>query len=58
MIEDIALEICKWDRIKPLIWQTGCNHQIGTPEDWLPAEGMLCLCDRLIEVVNDPRKKS
>jgi len=37
-------ETCKWKRVAELVWQTGCDHQIGTPRQWEPIEGMACIC--------------
>lgn len=50
------METCKWKRIKDLVWQTECNHQIGTPRKWEPIEGMACICcKKPVEVVEDVR---
>jgi hypothetical protein len=52
-------ETCKWYRIKELIWQTGCEHQIGTPIEWEPVPGMACMCcKKPVEVVNDAGNES
>ena len=49
-------ETCNWYRIKDLIWQTGCDHQIGTPITWEPVEGMACMCcHKPVEVTHDAR---
>ena len=49
-------ETCKWIRIKDLIWDTECKHQVGTPRKWEPIEGMACMCcKKPVEVVNDGR---
>ena len=47
-------QTCKWQRVKELIWQTECDHQIGTPKSWEPIEGMSCFCcHKPIEVVEE-----
>jgi hypothetical protein len=50
----ILEETCKWQRTKPLIWETGCNHHIGTPRSWEPVPGMACMCcKKPLEVVEE-----
>jgi len=47
-------ETCKWQRTKPLIWETGCKHHIGTPRSWEPVPGMACMCcKKPLEVVDE-----
>lgn len=47
-------ETCKWKRVANLVWQTECNHQIGTPRQWEPVEGMACICcKKPVEVENE-----
>lgn len=47
-------ETCEWNRIKDLIWQTSCNHQVGTARSWEPVPDMACFCcHKPIEVKND-----
>lgn len=52
-------ETCKWHRIHELIWQTACDHQIGTPVEWEPVPGMACMCcTKPVEVDRDARSES
>lgn len=37
-------ERCPWYRISSLVWETGCDHQIGTPRSWEPKEDSPCMC--------------
>ena len=49
-------ETCKWTRTNHLVWDTQCNHQIGTPRSWDPVEGMACMCcKKPVEVANEGR---
>ena len=46
-------ETCKWKKVAELVWQTECNHQIGTPRKWEPVPGMACMCcKKPVEVVD------
>ena len=51
-------ETCSWYRIKELIWQTECNHQIGTPIEWEPIPGMACMCCKKPVEVKQPESKT
>ena len=47
-------ETCKWNRIKDLVWQTACDHQIGTPRKWEPIPGMACIaCKKPVEMMDE-----
>ena len=49
-------ETCKWERKNPLVWDTECKHQIGTPRSWDPVPDMACICcKKPVEVVNEGR---
>ena len=51
-------EHCEWGRVKDLVWNTTCGHQIGTPRSWDPSPGMACICcKKPIEVVDDAGSK-
>lgn len=50
-------ETCKWERKNPLVWDTECKHQIGTPRSWEPLDRCMC-CGKILEVVNDAGSES
>ena len=45
-------ETCKWKKVASLVWQTGCDHKIGTHPKWEP-EGVCMCCKKPVEVEDE-----